>query len=321
MRNSSKENKNVFAKTSNFIVRFFKYAGRKVSYALLSREYSKDENAIVITYCDTQSCVNNFGDALNPMLVASLSGKNVYSYRKVKSKVYKPVYAVIGSVLNNLAVKQCEIWGSGFISEDGFFSIKPNKVHAVRGPLTRSLVLNQGIDCPEVYGDPALILPLLYSPHIEKKYELGIIPHFVDKENEYINQMSNENITVRVIDIEKDIKSVIDEILSCQHIMSSSLHGVIVADAYQIPSLWMEVSDKVIGHGFKFRDYMLSVGKKQLKPYFLTEQSNISEIMAQFTNELIDFNSERYLASCPFLENDIEAAKKIFLEKITEGSR
>jgi pyruvyltransferase len=52
---------------------------------------------------------------------------------------------------------------------------------------------------------------------------------------------------------------VIDDIASCDAIASSSLHGVITANAYGIPAAWLEFSSKIGGDGMKYIDYFQSV--------------------------------------------------------------
>ena len=71
------------------------------------------------------------------------------------------------------------VWGTGCIAP-GRIGQTPKKIYAVRGPLTKKELDKRGISCPEIYGDPALLFPQIYNPKIEKKYKLGIIPHYID---------------------------------------------------------------------------------------------------------------------------------------------
>lgn len=57
-----------------------------------------------------------------------------------------------------------------------------------------------------------------------------------------------------------DYKSVIDQIVQSKLIISSSLHGVILADAYGVPSVWYRGLGKDID--FKYLDYYASTGRK-----------------------------------------------------------
>lgn len=247
--------------------------------------------------------MNNFGDILNPVLIHELTGKQVVW---VNSKSYpKENYLVIGSILES-ASTQTIVWGSGFISEDSHCHDTPRRICAVRGPLTRDKLLQDGIECPEVYGDPALLLPTIYNPKIEKKYELGIIPHFIDKDNIWLTKMENHP-TVKILNIQDpDLYHFIDELLSCEKIASSSLHGIITSDAYSIPSLWIEFSDKVTGQGFKFLDYFASVKRQDNQPLYINENTELSHIYENFHSYNIDINLNLLIKASPFsLQEDI----------------
>ena len=244
---------------------------------------------------------NNFGDILNKYLVEKLSGKTVY---QVRSWHYnKPHYFVIGSILQDVN-KHSIVWGSGFISKDSKCNEFPKTVRSVRGPLSRKMLQNQGIDCPEIYGDPALLMPKIYNPiHIDKKYELGVIAHYVDKDSFWIK--NNNSKGVKFIDIQTtNFTSFIDQIKACKKIISSSLHGIIIADAYGVPSLWVEFSKKVYGDGFKFRDYFASVGRIDNKPLSIKNDTSIDEIFSNFKSYDINIDLEKLINAAPFKIKD-----------------
>lgn len=255
---------------------------------------------------------SNFGDALNPYFIKLLTNKtNIIHYEKLHNKRvrarisrlfnlnFKPRenFMVIGSILE-LADSNTIVWGSGFISEKSYLKVKPKKILAVRGPLTRKKVINQGIECPEIFGDPCLLLPRYYHPNVKKKYELGLIPHYVDETNPYINNIIDYGVLV--INIKCGIENVVKQILSCNRIASSSLHGIIAADAYNIPSVWIRFSNKVIGEGFKFRDYFLSVTREDLFPLEIDANTTFDDIEDKFKEYEIFIDLDKLLDVCPF---------------------
>lgn len=216
---------------------------------------------------------DNFGDALSPRLINELTGAKVQykdlalslstrlkalitlntSKLKVSLYPWQHVLGCIGSILSWLP-KGATVWGAGFMKNGQVF--KGGKVFAVRGQFTADQLVKQGFPRCEVFGDPALLLPLWISNNVEKRYKVGIIPHW--SEVEIFQQQYGHKYYV--IDLRtRDIEKVVDDIKSCDHILSTSLHGVIVAQAYHIPSLWIKKGD--IGtDGFKFHDYFSSVG-------------------------------------------------------------
>lgn len=195
----------------------------------------------------------NFGDMMSPWLVRNIAKQEV-AFPRMSGLFKEEHYFTIGSILCN-SNKKSIVWGSGLVDENG--PIMANKFHAVRGPLTRKVLTNLNKNVPEVYGDPAILAPNYYkSLDADIKYETAIIPHIVDFE--FIRDQERANKTGRlVINLLDSIETVIDQMNSANRILSSSLHGVIVAHAYRIPVLWVKFSDKIIGssHNYKFHDY------------------------------------------------------------------
>jgi len=223
----------------------------------------------------------NYGDMLSRYLVKKISGKEVRFVHPKKQKWFtrdKKHYVTIGSILQH-ATKHSIVWGSGIIGKE--YHIAPADFRAVRGPQTRKHLLSLGYDCPETYGDPALLLPNFFNPVIHKKYEIGIIPHYND-----FNEVSKQykaSRDIRVINMMTlDVEKTTSEILECSKVISSSLHGAILAHAYGIPALWVEFSDRIFGDGIKYQDYYESVKIFNYKAPYLTEKLNINDLSALF---------------------------------------
>ncbi|QBQ55138.1 polysaccharide pyruvyl transferase family protein [Nitrosococcus wardiae] len=242
----------------------------------------------------------NFGDALNPYLIEKISG--------IKPKHCPFIYTTLGVIKNYAAIgsifsligHKTTVWGSGVMSPKAIVR-RPQEILAVRGPLSREILLKKGINCPKIYGDPSLLLPKYYDPKSPKEYELGIIPHYMDF-NKAKKQIKDNKI-IKVINIKTPIEQVIEDIFSCKKTLSSSLHGLIISHAYNIPSIWVEFSNKVIGKGFKFRDYLSSVNLDLYEPIdFRKETPNYDELMKLFENKnfKIDIDLKPLENSCPF---------------------
>lgn len=204
----------------------------------------------------------NFGDAINLPLIRRLSGRYPIPKKFIGSSTYKnsDKFLFIGSVIGETDSKTI-IYGAGCISANDIPKEKPKLVLAVRGPLTRDLLVQHGIPCPPVFADPALLLPYFYMPTINPTYKLGIIPHTVDADNHYVLNLLNQGVHFINIKLKNNNwKKMIDEIAACEIIISTSLHGLIVGDTYRKKTLWVKVSDEIIGDDFKFFDYYASMG-------------------------------------------------------------
>lgn len=243
---------------------------------------------------------NNLGDDLNFYILAALSNKKIFSAPNLLIKC--PNILFIGSILQKYINNDSIIWGAGTIDEYAFPTSRPHLIKAVRGPLTRQWLIKNNIDCPTVYSDPALLLPLIYRPKIKKVYKYGIIPHYVDWNSngvEYLSKiLGDSNIKMINMAEYKSCESVINEIIQCEYVISSSLHGIIISDAYNIPNIWVEFSNNVYGNGFKFRDYFLSVNRQDKNPLKVDNKLDSKEIdlcISKYQKPLIDV--------VPFLQN------------------
>lgn len=243
----------------------------------------------------------NFGDAINPWLFLKISGIKPMDASRTLNISRRSIYSCVGSILGWSKSKSIVVWGSGFISESSLLKQKPKSVCAVRGPLSREKLLKFGVECPEIFGDPALLIPRYYFPKIEKKFKLGIIPHYIDKEHpNFMNFCKSLPNDISIIDLELDVETVIDSILECHKIISSSLHGLIVADAYGIPSLRVKFSNNVVGGDFKFNDYFLSVGREISDSIIIDQSTTLEHLYSQFLDYSISINLDLLLDVCPF---------------------
>lgn len=230
----------------------------------------------------------NFGDRLSPYIIHNLSGEPVQRkdyYRGVWYNVkciikycihgnfseirtltwtYERVLLGIGSIIyaHN---KNSVVWGSGFLSAEQ--RLRKNsvlKVLATRGVMTSEMVCQSGYSTTCIYGDPAMLLPLIYAPQkIMMAHEIGLIPHYSELEL-FKNTYSQK---AQVIDVtNNNIEHIIDQICSCKVVLSSSLHGIIVAHSYGIPAIWIKGYSLEPGV-FKFQDYFSSICQKNYDPY------------------------------------------------------
>lgn len=242
----------------------------------------------------------NWGDDLNYFFLRELAGRPVVFYHtfKLAKRFYFKNYMCIGTILDNY-VSRCNrktvVWGTGSVGKKWAFD-KPYKVCAVRGEYTYGFLNCNEIECPAVYGDPALLLPLVYQPkdrggqdsgpsHSKETetthYRLGIIPHVVDLHHPVIEEIREKHADeILIIDLAHYDKwtDVIDQICSCERILSSSLHGIITSDVYGVPNCWIELSGKVSGGYFKYLDYASSVDRQFDKPIQINKTTDITNL-------------------------------------------
>jgi pyruvyltransferase len=277
------------------------------------------QRTLVAKWSNEPDVVENWGDKLNPYLIAALSGKYVFHQSQVYSCCVPAVHWVIGSSLGRINSRKSVIWGAGFLFTDEGIPVKPRAIHAVRGYWSQKKLMEQDIIQHDVpVGDPALLMPLLYYPGQEPVHEIGIIPHFRERDVPLVQALRTVP-ECKVIDVCGGLEEFCHELLSCRLILSSSLHGLIAAHAYGIPAMWLRLSDRPRGDGFKFYDYLSSVGLESAYP---TNAETVADILklAQRPAEIGVLPSiAALLDACPFIAPDVLVDLKSKIRSAYQG--
>ncbi len=204
----------------------------------------------------------NAGDWFSPLICARLSGRRI-DYADPRRCDLVAVGSLLGRlgknhVLHRLGYERSlHLWGTGSLhSEDRL--VGTHHLHALRGPLTASRC-DLGEAFPP-FGDPGLLAGLLLDGSVVKRHRLGVIPHFADRRCPEVMHYIDDRPQVRLLDPGLPIPYLLREIARCQAVASSSLHGLVFADALGVPNLWFRASNNLIGGRHKFDDYYAAFG-------------------------------------------------------------
>jgi len=207
----------------------------------------------------------NFGDYLSPLIVEMVSGRKVIYAEPANADMI-----AIGSILSRerkakgiLFKRHLHIWGSGTDKSTRTFSNR-HTYHAVRGTITRSQI--PGLRQSPALGDPGLLADRWWGtrPKPRKTHRVGIIPHFVDQQDPRFHAIAKLD-SVKAINVFSPIEEVLSDILRCEFILSSSMHGLIIADAFSIPNRRIHFSTGIISD-LKFDDYYSALGMSSPEP-------------------------------------------------------
>lgn len=246
----------------------------------------------------------NAGDIFNVDLMKYFGIK----YKRTKKFKNANLVCVCSNLdyLNIKSKTKITIAGGGFIfplKEDEKLS-REVEILALRGAIAKARMerlLNTTLnDC--VLADPGLLVSKIYPQSVDKKYKLGIIPHYFDKNMVNFERVKLDNFLI--IDIQQDVKDVVKQICQCECILSSSLHGLIFSDSYNIPNRQLILSDNLAGGCYKFEDYYSAFDLTLPKPVDLRKDVIDNDLI----NEIL----------CSYKVKDIEAKQeeltKVFIK-------
>ncbi|MES2504618.1 MAG: polysaccharide pyruvyl transferase family protein [Myxococcota bacterium] len=230
--------------------------------------YSEAKQGLPLWYW-RQPAFTNFGDYLSLKIVERMVNRPVRVYNRRPANNDKKLLAV-GSILS-FADTGDVVWGSGIngkLLAKKAYGFRSLEVRSVRGPLTRKFLKDEfGIDAPAIYGDPALLVPRLFPEFRRKEKPANrylFIPHYSEMHRYPKDKYPN------VIYPTDPWNEVIEAITDSELVVSSSLHGVIIAEAFGIPAR-MIIADKE--PLFKYQDYYLGTGRADFNAALSVEEA------------------------------------------------
>jgi pyruvyltransferase len=240
----------------------------------------------------------NFGDWLSPAICQRLSGATI-EYAKPNNCDLVAIGSVLDRLNHGWFARKTHVWGAGFIE-----SQKPVKAqheyHAVRGHKTAELI--RGADI-KAFGDPGLLADLLLPERGAKQYRLAIIPHYKEREHPAVKTFVANNSNAVTLDVFSDVMDLLRAISSCDFVLSSSLHGLIVADAFNVPNAWLKISENIRGADFKFFDYYSIFGFENPKPVNLDpswNESRLEELKREYQRPNLNEIKRKLIEAFPF---------------------
>lgn len=202
----------------------------------------------------------NFGDHVSLHIVERILGKSVQVY--CKGEVADKRLLAVGSLLG-AARENDVLWGTGMNGKLKLenYQFTNLDVRAVRGPLTRQFLSEHfQIEAPQIYGDPALLFPYLF-PEFKRSetpsIDVLIIPHY--SEEALFPKTSHNHIVYPSEPWDHVIRTILDS----RFVISSSLHGVVIAEAYGIPARYLRVTEHE--PMLKYQDYYLGTNRPNFR--------------------------------------------------------
>ncbi len=210
---------------------------------------------------DHGSNIANFGDEVTRDVLM-----RVFGYRSEYAPPHEATLAGAGSILEILSDEERQqtlnIWGSGFIrqpDENLTYRMQNIKFHAVRGEITKHRLK---IDKDNiVLGDPGILASVIYDKATYSTDKIGVVVHYIDADLPIVRSIKYDPRFMIISPLDTP-ENVAKNISSCRMILSSSLHGLIFADSFNIPNAHIQLSDNVVGGSYKFRDYYSGTGRE-----------------------------------------------------------
>lgn len=261
----------------------------------------------------------NFGDALSPIIFHLLTGEKI-KHLNFNSNCER--VAAVGTILHNFSNNTLHVWGTGLDVTRNVLNVDKKffdphdmninyRIHAVRGKITEAALSCFGVPVGGVYGDPAILLRKMLKTYIgdKKNGKIGVICHLTELEDYSPVSLAKDELKRYKFDSD-DFKLVnpitnpdplsvlekVKEISEFSYILSTSLHGLIIAEAFNVPcamlSSLVSKSDR-----FSAFDYSESLDHRFRDFYSGMDESTLLAYKAPYDSPL-EYNDVKFFLDC-----------------------
>ena len=128
--------------------------------------------------------------------------------------------------------------------------------------------------------------------------------------DDIFNALKNEDSIDVIRMMTNNFNRTLTQISSSNFIVSSSLHGLILAIAYDIPCIWVEFSNKIFGDDVKFYDFFESLNITNIQKHIVKDPLKITDLLTQqpitANRQMVDKLQRKLLEAYPFpIDNQI----------------
>ena len=224
----------------------------------------------------------NLGDELTWLLVERITGR-----RTVRRPLAECDLVGVGSHLEKVHAEVGSnrplVLGSGFLNAGGPVGNLGLPVLALRGGRTRERVADASDDT--LLADPGLLAPELLVGGVptRRRDSVVVVPHGMHVDTPFV-EAARRAAGVDVVDVRNNPLDTIATIAASRFVYSSSLHGLVIADALGIPNAWIKPGIDLYGGDYKFGDYYSSFGLER-SPVGLVE---IGDDLVAFAKTSVD---------------------------------
>lgn len=260
---------------------------RKLRRLLFRNRFSREGNRLPAGKVNLEwyGDVVNLGDSLSVVVCQHLLSLRSLTFSSDSSDKKIKHLMAIGSILGGRGDFNAVVWGSGIRNFSSVRGLNRKKLYqkldirAVRGPFTRDALRQCGFDCPDVFGDPAILMPMIYQPEKQEKHGVVLITHYLTPKEKFSNCTGIRRLDIKTNDYEDFIKT----ICSAEKVVSSSLHGIILAETYGTPAVFLRQGIET--ETLKFFDWYYSTGR-----YSINVASSLDEAITMEPMTLPDLS-------------------------------